>query len=110
MIRNLRWKFEAGQLVDYDADKNVKAFADYYEASKGDKDRIGWISVGLNPRATYLGGFLDSIVSGAVSIGVGANDELGGTNKGLFGWGATLPHATLEADDMTIVTDGTLSA
>src|SRR3989441_11436600 len=80
MIRNLRFTFSGGRLVDYKADKNVEAFANYFKASSGEKDRIGSLTIGLNPRASYLGGFVDHFVAGAVTIGLGGNQDIGGGN------------------------------
>ncbi len=108
MIRNLRFTFSGGRLVDYKADKNVEAFANYFKASSGEKDRIGSLTVGLNPRASYLGGFVDHLVAGAVTIGVGGNVDIGGANRSSFDFGATLQKATLSADDVTIVEAGKL--
>src|SRR3989449_633762 len=82
MIRNLRFTFSGGRLVDYKADKNVEAFANYFKASSGEKDRIGSLTIGLNPRASYLGGFVDHFVAGAVTIGLGGNQDIGGGHPG----------------------------
>jgi aminopeptidase len=107
MMRNLRFTFEGGRLVDFSADKNAGAFQKVFDTAKGDKDRIGSLSVGLNPRYAYVG-FGDFIVQGALTVGIGANDEMGGANRGPFEFGATLPRATLRADGVSIVADGSL--
>lgn len=109
MMRNLRFTFRDGRLVDYGADRNAKTFAAFYDAGTGDKDRIGWLSVGLNPKVSYVGGFVDHLAAGAVSIGLGANDDMGGANKGTFEFGGTLPRATLQAGSVTIVDRGKLA-
>jgi len=109
MIRDLEFTFRGGCLVEYRAGKNLKAFTDFYEAGSGDKDRIAWLSVGLNPKCTYVGGFVDHLVAGAASIGIGANEEIGGANKGLFEFGGTLPRATVQAGSVTIVDRGKLA-
>ena len=109
MIRNLRFTFSGGRLVDYKADKNVEAFANYFKASSGEKDRIGSLTIGLNPRASYLGGFVDHFVAGAVTIGLGGNQDIGGANRSSFDFGATLQKATVTADGMSVVEVGKLS-
>src|SRR5438445_419808 len=109
MIRNLRFTFSGGRLVDYKADKNVEAFANYFKASSGEKDRIGSLTIGLNPRASYLGGFVDHFVAGAVTIGLGGNQDIGGANRSSFDFGATLQKATVTADGMSVVEAGKLS-
>lgn len=108
MIRNLRWTFKGGRLTDYAADKNLKAFTNYFDTAKGDKDRIAWLAIGLNPRCTYVGGFVDSLVAGAVSVGVGANEEIGGANRGTFEFGGTIPRATVQVGGTTLVDRGKL--
>ncbi|MGH2527037.1 MAG: aminopeptidase, partial [Actinomycetota bacterium] len=108
MIRDLELTFDEGRLVDYRAAKNLRAFANLFGSAKGDKDLIGSLTVGLNPKASYLGGFVDNLVAGAVSVGIGANDDIGGTNKGLFHFGSTVPHATLRADGIAVVDEGRL--
>ncbi|HKZ90440.1 MAG TPA: aminopeptidase [Thermoplasmata archaeon] len=108
MIRDLRFTFEAGRLVDYGAAKNLKAFENYLKAEGGDKDRIGALSIGLNPKASYLGGFVDHLVAGAVSLGIGANDEFGGANKGSFFFASTLSRASVRSDRTSIVEGGKL--
>src|SRR2546425_4336464 len=106
MIRNLRFTFSGGRLVDYKADKNVEAFANYFKASSGEKDRIGSLTIGLNPRASYLGGFVDHFVAGAVTIGLGGNQDIGGANRSSFDFGATLQKASVTADGMRVVEAG----
>lgn len=110
MIRNLRLTFERGRLVDFSADRNVERLRTLLDAAPGDKDRIGVLSIGLNPKATYLGGFVDNIVAGAVSVGIGSNDTLGGQNKTPFVFDATVRGATVRAGNAIIVDRGQLKA
>ncbi len=46
------------------------------------------------------------MVLGAVTIGVGANKELGGRNDTGLGFGATMLDATVKLDDETIIKNG----
>ena len=78
-----------------------------YDLASGDKDRIAAISIGTNPKAQV--GFLqNSIVRGAVSVGLGGNEFLGGPNKSSFGFESTIRAAALEVDGKEIVRDGKL--
>jgi len=108
MIRNLEFTFSGGRLVDYKAAKNVEAFAKYFKSAPEGKDLIGFLTVGLNPKASYLGGFVDHLVAGAVSIGIGGNEDIGGANTSSFDFGSTVPRATLTSDGMKIVEAGKL--
>src|SRR3989442_265100 len=73
------------------------------------KKRIGCLTIGLNPRASYLGGLVDHFVAGAVTIGLGGNQDIGGANRSSFDFGATLQKATVTADGMSVVEAGKLS-
>src|SRR2546428_711387 len=75
MIRNLRVTFSGGRLADYRADKNVEAFANYFKGSSGEKDRLGSLTMWLNTRATYLGGFVDHFDVGAATIALGGDKD-----------------------------------
>ncbi len=53
------------------------------------------IGFGLNPKA--LPGFLqNSIVSGAVTVGIGDNRDVGGSNNSSYGFAEPLAHGTVE--------------
>src|SRR2546425_12452561 len=106
MIRNLRFTFSGGRLVDYKADKNVEAFANYFKASSGEKDRIGSLTIGLNPRASYLGGFVDHFVAGAVTIGLGGNQDIGGAHPSSLDFRAAVREGTGAAGGMEVVGGG----
>ena len=75
--------------------------------STGDRDRIASFTIGTNPKAS-LGFLQNPIVRGAVSIGVGGNQFVGGPNKSAFGFESTVRAATVEADGKPIVRDGKL--
>jgi len=48
-------------------------------------------------------------VRGAVTIGVGANEDLGGVNKSSFFLPVTVPNATLEIDGLSLVQNGRIA-
>ena len=106
-IRKLRWEFRDGRLTGFDGDTAALALRKQYDFSTGDRDRIAAISIGLNPKA-QLGFLQNSIVRGAVSIAVGGNEFIGGTNKSGFGFESTIRGATVEADGKPILRDGKL--
>ena len=110
MLTGLRWEFENGKLTKYTAQSNIDAFKGLYESASGDKDRVGDIAIGLNPRAELIGFFTDRIVQGTVSIGIGGNKGIGGTNDTQFGHEETLRKPTLEVDGYTLVSNGKIQA
>jgi len=105
-VKGPTWEFRDGKLASFAASQNEKLFRQFYDAGVGDKDRLGWLSIGLNPKATYLGAFVDSFVPGAVSLSLGENVSLGGTNKGPFSMSATIRGATLKTDGFELVKNG----
>ncbi|MFQ5908670.1 MAG: hypothetical protein ACE5JE_07595, partial [Thermoplasmata archaeon] len=81
----------------------------FYGSATGDKDRIGWLSIGLNPRGTPLDlNLTDGFLAGSVSIGIGDNDYLGGANKSPFEWGGNILGATVELDGTEVLVNGKL--
>jgi leucyl aminopeptidase (aminopeptidase T) len=107
MVRGLRLVFQNGRVTSFDGKDNLDAFAGMYRGASGDKDRIGSFTIGLNPNAKYMGlPNHDEIVQGAVSIGIGANKEIGGSNNTSFGYGQALTNATVRVDGKPLVSSG----
>jgi aminopeptidase len=110
MLRGLSWEFKQGRLIHYSASENLQSFSGFYEAAGGDKDRIGGLAIGLNPSSEPIGFFTDRCVKGTVSIAIGGNTGIGGTNKTGFGNEGSLRKPTLEIDGTRIITDGIIQA
>ena len=106
MIRGLRLVFQNGRLSSFDGKDNLDAFSGLYRGAKGDKDRLGSLTIGLNPNAKYIGINTDELVQGAVTIGLGANKEIGGSNDTTFGYGQALAKATVKVDAKLLVSEG----
>jgi leucyl aminopeptidase (aminopeptidase T) len=106
-IQDIEWKFKDGKITSMKAEKNFDAISKVFRQASGDKDRISFIQIGLNPKAKY-GYLMDQIVEGAVQIGIGDNEYIGGKNTSVFGMAATLSKATLDVDGKTIIKNGLL--
>jgi leucyl aminopeptidase (aminopeptidase T) len=106
-IRRMRWEFRGGRLTKFDGDAAALALRKQYELATGDRDRIGWFTIGTNPKAV-LGFLQNPIVRGAVTVGVGGSQFMGGPNKSSFAFEDTVRAATVEADGKPIVRDGKL--
>jgi len=105
LVHGLKWSFKNGKLTEYEAKKNVEAARAWWEKAHGDKDKIGSLTLGINPKARF--GFLNnSIVQGAVTIGIGDNRFLGGKNNSDYGFEGTLSKATVKLDKKTIIKTG----
>ncbi len=108
-IPNLEWKFKDGKMTSMKATKNLEPLSKQFESASGDKDRISFLQIGLNPKAEY-GYLMNHIVEGAIQIGIGDNEYIGGKNTSSFGMAATLSRATLNIDGKTIIKNGQLLA
>lgn len=110
LLRNVRWTFENGRLVSWDAEEHGDVFEDALTSSTGEYDRFGLLSVGLNPHATPVGFvYLDMLMRGAVMVAIGDNQDFGGTVNSTVIHNYSLPHATLEVDGLTIIQNGRLT-
>lgn len=107
-VEGIEWEFKDGKVQSMKAKKNAEAISKQFDAASGDKDRIGWLQIGLNAKAEY-GYLMDHVVEGAVQLGIGDNEYIGGKNSASFGMPATLSKATLEIDGNVIIKDGRLS-
>jgi leucyl aminopeptidase (aminopeptidase T) len=104
-VGGVRFEFKDGFLTNYQARLNASLLRASYEKATGEKNRIGVVGVGVNPKVRA--GFLqDSLASGVVTLGIGGNDDIGGANKTDFYFAGVLTKATLTVDAKTIVKDG----
>ncbi len=107
VIENISLDFENGKFKSFVGGKNIEVIENMWEKATGDKDRIGWLTLGLNPKASL--GFLNNpIVLGTASIGIGENKELGGKNDSDWGLSVTLVKPTVKLDGKTIIEQGKL--
>jgi leucyl aminopeptidase (aminopeptidase T) len=108
-VQDMEWKFKDGKITSMKAGKNLEPVSKQFDEASGNKDRISFIQIGLNPKAEY-GYLMNHVVEGAVQIGIGDNEYIGGKNISSFGMAATLGKATLDIDGKTIIKNGQLSA
>jgi leucyl aminopeptidase (aminopeptidase T) len=107
MVKGFKMSFQNGKLVSFDAKENLEAFAGLYRGASGDKDRLGWFSIGINPKAQAIGVVgTDELALGGVTIDIGYNKDLGGNNDTTFGYGQTLSKATVEVDGRPLLQEG----
>lgn len=109
-IRDVRVAFDGGRMVKFSASENEDLIRSDWEEAKGPKDLLGYLDIGLNPKARS--GFLqDAIVAGSVYVAVGSNDEVpGGKNKTDFYLGASLTGATVTINGRPIIRKGKFAA
>jgi leucyl aminopeptidase (aminopeptidase T) len=109
-IQDLDWDFKDGELIDFHAYEHGIIVTDFLaDARESGSRRLGWIGIGLNPKARSLAPGLDEAsVRGAVTIGLGDNRVLGGENMTGFSWACTLMGATVDVDGQRLVEAGKL--
>jgi len=108
LIQGMSLRFENGELTSFDGDENFNVLKSMWERGTGDKSRIGWLTLGLNPKAS-LGFTTNPIVLGTATVGLGLNKELGGRNDSDWGLSVTLAKPTVKLDERTIVKQGKLT-
>jgi aminopeptidase len=108
------FSFNQGRVENYKADTNGQCFADIMAAYTGPKDVFASFQIGLNPAAKVMenpGDYRPGYAAGLVSINVGDNHLLGGSNMvpGGGGYGFSIVNATVTIDGKTVVQDGKLT-
>jgi leucyl aminopeptidase (aminopeptidase T) len=105
LIEGLAWTFENGRVTDFAAKKNVALAQTGWETGTGAKDVLGSFALGLNAKAKP--GFLqNSIVAGAVTLGIGDNRSLDGANKSSYGFYTFHASADVEIAGKTVIQGG----
>ena len=109
LIDGISWTFDGGRVVEFSAKKNLANAQLNYADATGAKDRFGSFGIGLNKK--IVPGYLNSYYArGTVSIGIGDNADLGGTNVSSYGFAAPNAHATVTIDGKPIIEQGALVA
>jgi leucyl aminopeptidase (aminopeptidase T) len=113
-VEKLNWTFRAGKLVEYSA-KPSPAFTrwkELYEAAGTGKDVFAGIDLGLHPGLRLPRGkpFLSYIPAGMVTVMMGDDTTLGGTNSSSYYAAGFLPGATVQLDGKPLVEKGVLKA
>jgi len=111
-IKGMWWKFKHGKLVDYSVEKGLKAFEDVYKNASGDKDKLGELGIGTNPKAKITGGMIivDEKVPGTIHMAIGHNKHMFGKNDATIHWDffKTMKNAEMYADKKLIMKNGVL--
>jgi leucyl aminopeptidase (aminopeptidase T) len=104
--------FKDGKMISFNAKDNAACFEQMYGAYSGDRDKIAFLQIGLNPALKVMedgSEYRPQEAAGMVYIGMGDNQLLGGNNKTEFGWLTPVVKATVEVDGKTVVKDGQLA-
>jgi len=111
-VEGVHFKFKNGILTDYDIEKGLKSFEDIYKNASGDKNKIGELGIGTNPKARLTGGMIivDEKVKGTIHMAIGHNKHFGGKNDATIHWdffkNMKKRGSRLYADERVIMKDG----
>ncbi|MCI4335949.1 MAG: aminopeptidase [Thermoplasmata archaeon] len=102
------WTFHGGRLVNFSHTKGQnEAVAAYAAAPPDGRDRVGVVSVGLNPEIR-IAPYVTDQRAGRLMLLVGGNHFHGGSNPSPFQMYLLLDGATLTVDGRAILRDGKL--
>jgi len=106
-IRDVLWKFNDGKLTSFDGGENVECVKALWKEASGDKDQIGSLTIGLNPKAK-IGFVYNQIVLGTATVSLGDNRELGGKVESSFSFHCTVTKPSIDLDGKPIMKNGKL--
>jgi hypothetical protein len=101
----LQWTFHDGHLTDHAYGMGKEAFEKAYAKAPKGKDRMSFLSIGLNPEISMSPQMEDQEL-GAVMLRIGGNSFVGGKNNCPFGVWAVIRGANVSIDDHPVVQDG----
>jgi leucyl aminopeptidase (aminopeptidase T) len=110
LIRGLTLIFEKGVLTAMTAENDMSALEARYESASGDKNRFGFIDIGINDQTKLPvgSGRVVWTAPGAIVFGFGDNRGFGGENRSDFSFTAQLGGATLTVDGKPVISAGRL--
>jgi len=100
-----RWTFERGRLVRYAYDEGGTLFDESYRTAGEGRDQLGSIAVGLND-AIRTAPLLEDQGLGTITLHLGRNDFLGGSNRATWWAWLYLRGADLAVDGELVVRRG----
>ena len=98
-------RFTHGKLASYSFQEGEAEFARQYRAGTAGRDRTSVLKIGLNPAVVDVPN-LETVEGGSVSLQIGRNLYLGGTNgSSFFSW-FTLAGAEVAVDGTPVIRAG----
>ncbi len=107
MFAQSRWSFRAGRLTGRSTGVGRATFEKAFRAAPKGRDRIGYLTIGLNPMARELPPCEDC-EEGAILVGIGGNAIAGGKSRIPFSSFAMLGRGTITLDGRTLAKAGRL--
>jgi hypothetical protein len=100
-------EFADGKLTSYSFAEGEKEFARQYKTGTAGKDRTSVLKLGLNPAVKDVPN-LETVEAGSVSLQIGGNRYLRGTNRSSFFTWFSLAGSDISVDGTPIIRAGKL--
>ena len=100
-------EFSGGRLASYSFEEGGEEFARQYKRGTAGRDRTGSLTFGLNPAAQDVPN-LENVERGSVSLAIGRNGHLEGTNRSNFMSWVTLAGSEVSVDGVPVLRAGRL--
>ncbi len=109
-IVGLTLHLNAGNLTSWTAASGSDVVKKYYDSSGAGRDDFSFADIGANPDLHYIANssLFASMAGGMVTLGVGNNVSIGGSNGSAFNLGGYIPNATVTIAGKTIIRNGVL--
>ena len=112
-VRDAKYEFSGGKLTRLSAKEGEACVNEVLESYGPGMKQVGSFGIGLNPELKVVeegGDYRPWNAAGMVSVSLGDNTLMGGTNrvKAAAGIGLPIPGATVEVDGKVVVRDGKL--
>jgi len=102
-----RLEFAGGKLTSYSFEEGEEELARQYKKGTAGKDRTSVLKLGLNPAVTDVPN-LETVEGGSVSLQIGGNRYLGGSNGSSFFTWASLAGSEIAIDGTPVIRAGKL--
>jgi leucyl aminopeptidase (aminopeptidase T) len=111
-VGSLRYEFRDGRITAVGSEHHQAWVRAVWGAETGDRDRIGELNIGVNPKLRMQPGIpyipYYGYGAGIVRVSLGDNAESGGTNRSSYHHWLFLTDATLRADGRAVIEAGQL--
>jgi len=110
-VDGLTLKFANGAMTSMDARTGLAAIKPFYDTGTAGKDNFTFADFGVNPGVTFVPGskMFVPTAAGMVSLGVGGDVFIGGTDTSTFALAGYLTDATVTVDGKPLVAKGKLA-
>ncbi|MGI0132186.1 MAG: aminopeptidase [Thermoplasmata archaeon] len=108
VTRDVTWTFAKGRLTSWSYGAGSDLFETPFRAAGKGADRPGTLTIGINPKVRNAP-MVEDLARGAITLTVGGNSFLGGSNASPFSSWALIDGADVEVDGTPLLKAGELA-